>query len=170
MYGWNVHPRILADIDIIVCACSFELFLRDLNFFVYIFVSVFIISGSDTGSINRLVNPNNLGLYDSITSSCVTETEEVVLNANDLIVGGKQQDNDGTKMDLSDLDLDLDEVVVSIVPDRENNLVPLSASRLRLLQDTTVIESALDLDSLEESTSSVGTDSQAGLLRKKESL
>lgn len=30
---------------------------------------------------------------------------------------------------------------------------PLSASRLRLLQDTTMIESALDLDSLEESSS-----------------
>lgn len=44
-----------------------------------------------------------------------------------------------------------------------NVVVPLSASRLRLLQDTTMIESALDLDSLEES--SVGTGSQAGLLK-----
>lgn len=42
-------------------------------------------------------------------------------------------------------------------------VVPLSASRLRLLQDTTMIESALDLDSLEEA--SVGAGSQAGLLR-----
>jgi len=40
----------------------------------------------------------------------------------------------------------------------------LSASRLRLLQDTTMIESALDLDSLEEA-SSVGNSSQAGLIR-----
>ncbi|XP_047005235.1 palmitoyltransferase app-like isoform X1 [Schistocerca americana] len=40
--------------------------------------------------------------------------------------------------------------------------MPLSASRLRLLQDTTMIESALDLDSLEEA--SVGAGSQAGLL------
>ncbi|XP_075233061.1 palmitoyltransferase app isoform X2 [Lycorma delicatula] len=127
------------------------------------------IPGSDTGSINRLVSPNNLSLYDSITTSCITETEETVLNTNDLVVG-KQQDSSNAKMDLSDLDLDLDEVVVSIVPDHENNLVPLSASRLRLLQDTTMIESALDLDSLEESTSSVGASSQAGLLRKKETL
>ncbi|BES93460.1 Hypothetical protein NTJ_06269 [Nesidiocoris tenuis] len=45
-------------------------------------------------------------------------------------------------------------------------IVTLSASRLRLLQDTTMIESALDLDSLGESTaSSVDTGSQAGLLR-----
>lgn len=40
---------------------------------------------------------------------------------------------------------------------------PLSASRLRLLQDTTMIESALDLDSLEEA--SVGRGSQAGLIK-----
>ncbi|CAB3371405.1 Hypothetical predicted protein [Cloeon dipterum] len=40
----------------------------------------------------------------------------------------------------------------------------LSASRLRLLQDTTMIESALDLDSLEEA-SSIGNSSQAGLIR-----
>lgn len=71
------------------------------------------------------------------------------------------------KPDLSDLDLYLDDVVVSepeLVP------LPLSASRLRLLQDTTMIESALDLDSLEESTSSVGAGSQAGLIKKKEVL
>lgn len=43
----------------------------------------------------------------------------------------------------------------------------LSASRLRLLQDTTMIESALDLDSLEESVSSIDTNSQAGLLKTK---
>ncbi|KOC61792.1 putative palmitoyltransferase ZDHHC14 [Habropoda laboriosa] len=40
---------------------------------------------------------------------------------------------------------------------------PLSASRLRLLQDTTMIESALDLDSLEDA--SVGRGSQAGLIK-----
>lgn len=47
------------------------------------------------------------------------------------------------------------------VPDKENSL--MSASRLRLLQDTTMIESALDLDSLEDS--SVGANSQAGLMK-----
>lgn len=45
--------------------------------------------------------------------------------------------------------------------DKENLL--LSASRLRLLQDTTMIESALDLDSLDDS--SIGTNSQAGLMK-----
>lgn len=116
------------------------------------------------------MNPNNLSLYDSVVSSpCgLSESEGVVLSATDLI-SGKQQEC-SNKMDLSDLDLDLDEVVVSIMPEHENSLLPLSASRLRLLQDTTMIESALDLDSLEESTSSVGAGSQAGLLRKKESL
>ncbi|KAK9743568.1 DHHC palmitoyltransferase [Popillia japonica] len=45
--------------------------------------------------------------------------------------------------------------------DKENLL--LSASRLRLLQDTTMIESALDLDSLDDS--SIGANSQAGLMK-----
>lgn len=43
-----------------------------------------------------------------------------------------------------------------------SSTTPLSASRLRLLQDTTMIESALDLDSLEEPG---GGGSQAGLIR-----
>lgn len=45
--------------------------------------------------------------------------------------------------------------------EKQNGL--LSASRLRLLQDTTMIESALDLDSLDDS--SIGTNSQAGLMK-----
>lgn len=45
--------------------------------------------------------------------------------------------------------------------DKENIL--LSASRLRLLQDTTMIESALDLDSLDDL--SIGNNSQAGLMK-----
>lgn len=45
--------------------------------------------------------------------------------------------------------------------EKENSL--LSASRLRLLQDTTMIESALDLDSLDDS--SLGTNSQVGLMK-----
>lgn len=49
-----------------------------------------------------------------------------------------------------------------------NTVASLSASRLRLLQDTTMIESALDLDSLEESVSSIDTGSQAGLLKHKD--
>ncbi|CAG9771895.1 unnamed protein product [Ceutorhynchus assimilis] len=47
------------------------------------------------------------------------------------------------------------------VSEKDNSL--MSASRLRLLQDTTMIESALDLDSLEDS--SVGANSQAGLMK-----
>lgn len=70
--------------------------------------------------------------------------------------------------------LDIDEIAP--LPSRQNAssidtsiippvavTTPLSASRLRLLQDTTMIESALDLDSLEEA--SVGRGSQAGLIK-----
>ncbi|XP_019873631.2 palmitoyltransferase app [Aethina tumida] len=56
-----------------------------------------------------------------------------------------------------DLKLDND----MTLQDKENHL--LSAQRLRLLQDTTMIESALDLDSLDDS--SLGTNSQAGLMK-----
>jgi len=61
-----------------------------------------------------------------------------------------------------DLDLDDGSKTTSGVP-------PLSASRLQLLQDTTMIESALDLDSLED-TSSVGTGSQVKLVKNKNTL
>ncbi|KAG7188288.1 hypothetical protein KM043_007951 [Ampulex compressa] len=59
-------------------------------------------------------------------------------------------------------------VVVPSIMDTSSMLsvtvtTPLSASRLRLLQDTTMIESALDLDSLEDA--SVGRGSQAGLIK-----
>lgn len=73
--------------------------------------------------------------------------------------------------------IDIDEIAP--LPSRQNVVVsstldtssipsvtvttPLSASRLRLLQDTTMIESALDLDSLEDA--SVGRGSQAGLIK-----
>lgn len=50
-----------------------------------------------------------------------------------------------------------------------NCFVHLSASRLKVLQDTTMIDTALDLDSLEESTSSsIGThNSQIDLIKNK---
>ena len=73
--------------------------------------------------------------------------------------------------------IDIDEIAP--LPPRQNVLVssgldvpnipavivttPLSASKLRLLQDTTMIESALDLDSLEDA--SVDRGSQAGLIK-----
>uniref|UniRef100_A0A224XEW3 Palmitoyltransferase n=1 Tax=Panstrongylus lignarius TaxID=156445 RepID=A0A224XEW3_9HEMI len=85
----------------------------------------------------------------------VVEADEVVLKPNEL-----KPTSGCVSRDLRDLDLELDEV--------PNSVVTLSASRLRLLQDTTMIESALDLDSLEESTSSMDTGSQAGLLKAKE--
>lgn len=61
-----------------------------------------------------------------------------------------------------DLDLDDGSKTISGAP-------PLSASRLQLLQDTTMIESALDLDSLEDA-SSVGTGSQVKLVKNKNTL
>lgn len=94
------------------------------------------------------------GIYESV----VGDTTEVT------------KSTDANKMDLSELDMYLDDVVVSAGLEQDAALAPLSASRLRLLQDTTMIESALDLDSLEESTSSVGAGSQAGLIRKKDIL
>lgn len=75
---------------------------------------------------------------------------------------------------IDDLDIDLDVPVVGGLGGSVNAgtgyrhnageaTVPLSASRLQLLQDTTMIESALDLDSLEDS--SVGGGSTAGLIK-----
>ncbi|VVC43517.1 Palmitoyltransferase, DHHC domain [Cinara cedri] len=63
-----------------------------------------------------------------------------------------------------DPDLDLDDGSKTMT-----GAPPLSASRLQLLQDTTMIESALDLDSLED-TSSVGTGSQVKLVKNKNTL
>lgn len=77
---------------------------------------------------------------------------------------------------MDDLDIDLDVPVVgglggsvcgsgniATAHNAGDTTVPLSASRLQLLQDTTMIESALDLDSLEDS--SVGGGSTAGLIK-----
>lgn len=116
-------------------------------------------TGSDCGSM--LLSGDVPGIYESVC-------EQVVITNPDLVIKPSEEP---PKMDLSELDLYLDDVVVSVglEPDT-TSLVPLSASRLRLLQDTTMIESALDLDSLEESTSSVGAGSQAGLIKKKDNL
>lgn len=81
---------------------------------------------------------------------------------------------DTVMVDLSKMDLDLDEVdgPSSYIVENKNtiSMEPLSASKLQLLQDTTMIESPLDLDSLEESTSSVGANSHAGLIKNKHTL
>uniref|UniRef100_A0A1B6CPV3 Palmitoyltransferase n=1 Tax=Clastoptera arizonana TaxID=38151 RepID=A0A1B6CPV3_9HEMI len=124
------------------------------------------INGSDVGIVNEITVLSPSAIYESV-SSPNTDCEEVVVSPAELSLKNPQNN----KMDLSDLDLDLDEVIVPIGIEQDTTtLVPLSASRLRLLQDTTMIESALDLDSLEESTSSVGAGSQAGLLKKKGTL
>jgi hypothetical protein len=84
-----------------------------------------------------------------------TDMDDVIL----AVRGGNNNGGGGESCSPTEMtDLDLTEVVMC-----DTNVVPLSASRLRLLQDTTMIESALDLDSLEES--SVGAGSQAGLLK-----
>ncbi|XP_066990967.1 palmitoyltransferase ZDHHC9 [Anabrus simplex] len=100
--------------------------------------------GSNSSSINQLaasVQPG-VGGKDS------DENAVMVVGG----VGSEQCPVDVAELDLGD----------GVICDA-NAVVPLSASRLRLLQDTTMIESALDLDSLEES--SVGASSQAGLIK-----
>lgn len=79
------------------------------------------------------------------------QLDQIVLRESHLL------DNLANKPKYPDLKLDND----LTVQEKENSL--LSASRLRLLQDTTMIESALDLDSLDDS--SLGTNSQAGLMK-----
>lgn len=113
----------------------------------------FFFPGSNTSSVSQLVmNWANISINPAVpTDDDVMLT--VVGNRGDVGRGGESCSP--TEM----TDLDLTEVVVCDT----NIVVPLSASRLRLLQDTTMIESALDLDSLEES--SVGAGSQAGLLK-----
>lgn len=96
------------------------------------------------------MNGTNVGIKPTVP----TDIDDVMLT-----VTGGSGDVGGESCSTTEMaDLDLSEVVMC-----DTNVVPLSASRLRLLQDTTMIESALDLDSLEES--SVGAGSQAGLLK-----
>lgn len=92
----------------------------------------------------------------------------MVGNERVTILGRSMEGSEPAVMD--DLDIDLDVPVIggfggSMAPtlNAGDSSVPLSASRLQLLQDTTMIESALDLDSLEDS--SVGGGSTAGLIK-----
>lgn len=111
----------------------------------------FFFPGSNSSSVSQVVmNGANIGVNPAVP------TDDDVL----LSVVGNGGDGGGENCSPTEMtDLDLTEVVLC----ETNVVVPLSASRLRLLQDTTMIESALDLDSLEES--SVGAGSQAGLLK-----
>lgn len=118
-----------------------------------------------------------------VYSNILPQTQEPLKNQNLCVEFAKQFRNERDAMCNID-DLQLDPVVlhenhcVTSIADRrkssetklDNDLTLnekqnslLSASRLRLLQDTTMIESALDLDSLDDS--SIGTNSQAGLMK-----
>lgn len=111
------------------------------------------LDGSNSGSMSQLV----MSVVSAGTNPSVpTDIDDVILT----VTGGSGDGGGGESCSPTEMtDLDLTEVVMCDT----NIVVPLSASRLRLLQDTTMIESALDLDSLEES--SVGAGSQAGLLK-----
>ena len=113
-------------------------------------------SGSNSSSISQLVI-NGVPISNVGTSaSAPADVDDVILT----VAAGGGDIGGGESVSPTEMaDLDLTEVVMCDT----NVVVPLSASRLRLLQDTTMIESALDLDSLEES--SVGAGSQAGLLK-----
>nr|CAD7446689.1 unnamed protein product [Timema bartmani] len=99
--------------------------------------------GSNSSSMNQLVNGATMTV-----STPVLNDIDAMLNVD---ASRCENCSNMAEIDLTDVICDA------------NTVVPLSASRLRLLQDTTMIESALDLDSLEES--SVGTGSQAGLIK-----
>lgn len=81
----------------------------------------------------------------------IGKIEDLHLDPVVLLPGGepKRQPEDSIKL-------------TSVHGDNDNNGL-LSASRLRMLQDTTMIESALDLDSIDET--SLGAGGQVGLMK-----
>lgn len=137
-----------------------------------------------TNSSENLTIKNNFNDETPVYSNILPQTQqEPQKNQNLCVEFAKQFKNDTDSMcNLDDLQLDPvvlhENRILSSVTDRrkstevklDNDLTHhekqnslLSASRLRLLQDTTMIESALDLDSLDDS--SIGTNSQAGLMK-----
>lgn len=125
------------------------LFRRKSNF---VFVNVF----ADTNTNNNLGGKSRTATYDGMDQ----RDSKFYSKSNQIMV------------DLSKIELDLDEIDATSNQTDKNSISmePLSASKLQLLQDTTMIESALDLDSLEESTSSLGANSHAGLIKNKHTL
>ncbi|KAJ8920673.1 hypothetical protein NQ315_004812 [Exocentrus adspersus] len=107
-------------------------------------------SHSYTDNLNSTVD-KQVDLTEASVNIEDLHLDPVVLRESHILSGM----NENTKFSNLKLDNDL------TVQEKENSL--LSASRLRLLQDTTMIESALDLDSLDDS--SLGTNSQAGLMK-----
>lgn len=117
-----------------------------------------------TGSMNNLVSNQHSSQIESINGSTTNSVSQLVTNEVPL-----------ASLNIAPIDID----EIAPLPSRQSIVVsstldtssipsvtvttPLSASRLRLLQDTTMIESALDLDSLEDA--SVGRGSQAGLIK-----
>ncbi|XP_033331686.2 palmitoyltransferase app isoform X3 [Megalopta genalis] len=117
-----------------------------------------------TGSMNNLVTGQHSPQIESINGSTTNSVSQLVTNEVPL-----------ASLNIAPIDID----EIAPLPSRQSVVVsstldtssipsvtvttPLSASRLRLLQDTTMIESALDLDSLEDA--SVGRGSQAGLIK-----
>lgn len=117
-----------------------------------------------TGSMNNLVPGQHSPPIESINGSTTNSVSQLVTNEVPL-----------ASLNIAPIDID----EIAPLPSRQSIVVtsvldsssipsvtvttPLSASRLRLLQDTTMIESALDLDSLEDA--SVGRGSQAGLIK-----
>ncbi|KAK9870474.1 hypothetical protein WA026_008032 [Henosepilachna vigintioctopunctata] len=100
-------------------------------------------------------NNLNADLNKELDKICRTNIGDLHLDA---IVVRNNKHTTPEKPKISEVKLDND----LTVHDKENNL--LSASRLRLLQDTTMIESALDLDSLDDSSLGANS-SQAGLMK-----
>ncbi|XP_033219630.1 palmitoyltransferase ZDHHC18 [Belonocnema kinseyi] len=120
--------------------------------------------GELTGSMNNLYPGQHSPRLESINGSTTNSVSHLVSHEAPM-----------ASLNLAPIDID----EIAPLPPRQNMLVssaldvpnippvtvttPLSASKLRLLQDTTMIESALDLDSLEDA--SVGRGSQAGLIK-----
>ncbi|KAK0164741.1 hypothetical protein PV328_003327 [Microctonus aethiopoides] len=116
-----------------------------------------------TGSMNNLVSGQRSPRIESLNGSTTNSVSYLVSNEVPL-----------ASFNIPPIDID----EIAPLPPRQGIIVPpvldlavsqttvttpLSASKLRLLQDTTMIESALDLDSLEEA--SVGRGSQTGLIK-----
>lgn len=166
-----------------------------LLFYLYLFFYYYFFSdagGNQSPNINdsrlsTLTNTTDISL-NLPTSKNLHQNQ--IHNVNEAVKIKKKSFADVYKIDI---DLDLDEVVIApqvnsnpnnVISSNTNNFtntnndsninnsncfVHLSASRLKLLQDTTMIDTALDLDSLEESTSSsIGThNSQIDLIKNK---
>ncbi|XP_015123856.1 palmitoyltransferase app isoform X1 [Diachasma alloeum] len=116
-----------------------------------------------SGSMNNLVSGRRSPRIESLNGSTTNSVSHLVTNEVPL-----------ASFKIPPIDID----EIAPLPSRQSGIMssasantvspmtavtPLSASRLRLLQDTTMIESALDLDSLEDS--SVGRGSQMGLIK-----